>query len=150
MAYAFGDPKHVPQGSTRNIPIASATESALLVVDVQKYASIPNSGCHEGVSRQDLPEFFSGVDRIVPNIAMLLESARKSGSEVIYTYIECLTTDGRDSSLDYKLSGPLFVAKGSTGAEMVEGIEPDDAGLTGNLHVPSTVILFPPNCYQER
>ena len=37
---------------------------------------------------------------------------RSARGEVVYTVIEALTKDGRDASLDYKLSGPLFVPRG--------------------------------------
>jgi nicotinamidase-related amidase len=43
----------------------------------------------------------------------------------MYTVIENLTRDGRDRSLDYKISG-IFVAKGSREAKVVDAIAPAD------------------------
>jgi nicotinamidase-related amidase len=53
----------------------------------------------------------------------LLEEFRGAGLEVIYTVIENLTQDGRDRSLDYKLSDFNF-AKGSWESRVVEEIVP--------------------------
>ena len=39
--------------------------------------------------------------------------------------IECLTRDGRDRSLDYKISG-IFAAKGSWEAEVIDELRPGD------------------------
>ena len=44
---------------------------------------------------------------------------------MIYTVIENLTRDGRDRSLDYKISG-IFVAKGLWEAKVVDAIAPAD------------------------
>ena len=42
---------------------------------------------------------------LLPALRRLLERCRALGHEVIYTCIESETVDGRDRSLDYKLSG---------------------------------------------
>jgi ureidoacrylate peracid hydrolase len=42
---------------------------------------------------------------------------------VMYTVIEALTCDGRDLSLDYKISG-LFVPRGSWDAKVLDAIAP--------------------------
>ena len=39
MAYAFGNSKHVPLGAKRSVPCV-ASETALLVIDVQYYCSM--------------------------------------------------------------------------------------------------------------
>lgn len=125
MAYPYGHPNKVPPGSTRQIP-CRALETAVLVVDVQKHCSKPHQGAFVGTSRSDLPYFFDRVDEtIVPNISLLLKAARHAGSEIIYTVIEALTLDGRDQSLDYKLSGPLFVPKGHPDAAVPSEIMPE-------------------------
>ena len=49
----------------------------------------------------------------------------RRGVEVIYTVIENLTRDGRDRSLDYKLSD-FFIAKGSREARVLDAIAPGD------------------------
>src|SRR6185295_3074396 len=53
----------------------------------------------------------------------LIAACRHGGVEVIYTVIENLTRDGRDRSLDYRLSG-FFIAKGSPEAQVLDAIAP--------------------------
>ena len=70
------------------------------------------------------PEFYKATAlRVIPNIAALIEAFRAARLEVIYTVIENLTTDGRDRSLDYKLSN-LGFAKGSHEAQVVPELAP--------------------------
>ena len=57
----------------------------------------------------------------LPNMVRLQQACRRAGIEVTYTVIESLTADGRDRSLDYKITG-FNVPKGSPDAKMVEGI----------------------------
>jgi ureidoacrylate peracid hydrolase len=55
----------------------------------------------------------------------LLQAAfRKAGIEVLYTVIESLTLDGRDRSLDYKITG-FHVPKGSWDGKVLEEIAPE-------------------------
>lgn len=106
--------------SSREItPVAERT--ALLIIDVQKYCASPES---EKFADGDYTYFFDALDRqVVPNIQRLLACFREGGHEIVYTMIESLTADGRDRSLDYKLSG-LHVPKGGVGAEMLDPIRP--------------------------
>jgi ureidoacrylate peracid hydrolase len=62
-------------------------------------------------------------NRTIPNIQNLLAAARKAKIEVIYTVIASHTQDGRDLSLDYKISG-LFCPKDSIDAQVLEDIRP--------------------------
>ncbi len=71
--------------------------------------------------------------RVIPNIAALLKSFRNAGLEVIYTVIEDLTADGRDRSLDYKLSN-LGFPKGSHEAQVVSELAP----LPDEIVLPKT------------
>lgn len=96
----------IPEGLTRDRPIVP-DRAALLVIDAQNGTS--------GAA--------AGMERTVANIARLLAAFRAARLEVIFTVIENLTEDGRDRSLDYKLSG-LSVAKGSWEARMLPGLEP--------------------------
>ena len=124
MAYAFNHPRLVPPGSTRNVPCV-ARETAVLVVDVQEYCSRPGQGIFHATKRSELPYFFDRIDTVmVPSISKLLHEARRSGVEVLYTVIEALTADGRDASLDYKLSGPLHVPKGHPHAAVLPELKP--------------------------
>ena len=63
----------------------------------------------------------------------LIEAFRGARLEVIYTVIEDLTGDGRDRSLDYKLSN-LGFAKGSHEAQVV----PELAPVPGEIVLPKT------------
>lgn len=91
--------------------------AALLIVDMQ------NGTCGSEVTAKN-PELHKAVaDRVIPNIARLLQAFRGAGLEVIYTVIENLTLDGRDRSLDYKLSHMGF-AKGAIDAKVVAEIAP--------------------------
>jgi ureidoacrylate peracid hydrolase len=53
----------------------------------------------------------------------LQAACRHARIEVMYTVIEALTRDGRDLSLDYKISG-LFVPRGSWDAKVLDAIAP--------------------------
>ena len=65
----------------------------------------------------------------IPAIGNLLQGFQKQQrlkrSNVIHTYIECLTKDGRDQSLDYKLSS-FLVPKGDPDAQILERLAPGD------------------------
>lgn len=100
----------------RDRPITKG-HAALLIIDVQNGTCGPN----EMASR---PEFYrANALRVIPNIAALLEAFRRAKLEVIYTVIENLTPDGRDRSLDYKLSN-LGYPKGSHEAKVIPEIAP--------------------------
>jgi ureidoacrylate peracid hydrolase len=104
--------------------------AALLVVDLQK-------GLYVASRIATDPERSYLHDRIensvIPNGQRLIAACRAAGTEVIYTVIECLTLDGRDRSLDYKISG-LFAAKGSREAEVIDALAP----LDNEIVIPKT------------
>ena len=103
---------------TRDRPIVKG-RAALLIVDVQ-------NGTFGPAQAKSKPEFHAlASTRVIPNIRRLLEAFRRARLEVIYTVIENLTQDGRDRSLDYKLSG-FNIAKGSWEARVVEEIAPQE------------------------
>jgi ureidoacrylate peracid hydrolase len=60
---------------------------------------------------------------VIPNGKRLLSACRNAGVEVLFTTVECYTLDGRDRSLDYKVSG-IFYAKGSWEAQVVDELKP--------------------------
>ncbi|WP_108260180.1 isochorismatase family cysteine hydrolase [Mangrovicoccus ximenensis] len=106
-----------PLAQGRNRPF-TAGKTAVLVVDVQ------NETFNDSHAAQR-PWFYEQArDRAIPNTARLIERARAHGIEVMYTVIESLTLDGRDQSLDYKLSG-FNVPKGSWEAQVVEALAPE-------------------------
>ncbi len=101
---------------TRDRPIRPG-RAALLVIDVQ------NGACNARHA-ESRPEFYAAaMGRVVPNIVRLLAAFRRARLEVIHTVIENLTADGRDRSLDYKLSG-FFYAKGSWEAQPLAEVAP--------------------------
>lgn len=106
--------------------------SALLYIDVQNYNTRPDGGEYkdEGLTPQQAENkyayFFQRLEKVViPNMQRLQTACRKKGIEVLYTTIESLTKDGRDRSLDYKITG-FNVAKGSWDARVLDAIEPLD------------------------
>jgi nicotinamidase-related amidase len=107
----MGDPR-----SNRDRPIL-AQRAALLVIDVQNWTCRPQ----DATTR---PEFHrAATGRVIPNIRRLLDAFRTARLEVIYTVIENLTENGRDRSLDYKLSD-ISVAKGSWEAQVIAEVAP--------------------------
>ena len=89
---------------------SSSGRTALLVIDLQKGEYNP-----EKVRRRAGRRLYVGPhlpDRHPERPTVAQPPAGRAGIEVVYTTIESLTLDGRDRSLDYKISG-IFAAKGS-------------------------------------
>ena len=102
----------------REIPL-EPNKCALLVIDMQIYCATPGKGLFKDEDPNNITEenkyMFKRLDEtVIPNIRSLLDIFRSNRPkcDVIYTYIESLTKDGRDQSLDYKLSG-FLVPKGN-------------------------------------
>ena len=57
------------------------------------------------------------VEEVSPIWTGLRDACRDAGIEVMYTVIQSLTADGRDQSLDYKISG-FHVPPGSFDAQV--------------------------------
>ena len=99
-----------------------AARAALLVIDAQNWVM-------DEANRPPRPEFYAAArETVIPNIARLIAAARAAGAEVVYTVMENATRDGRDRSLDYKLSG-FFIAKGSRDARVIDALAPGDDEL---------------------
>jgi nicotinamidase-related amidase len=91
---------------------------AVLVVDAQNAEVVPEY-------ERERPEYWKAVhDRALPNQRKVIDAARRAGAEIIYTVIESLTADGRDRSLDHKLS-KIFVPKGSPLAGVIDVVAPE-------------------------
>jgi ureidoacrylate peracid hydrolase len=117
----------VTQPLSREIDIDPA-HAAILFVDVQNYNCTWDGGeyAHLGVAEKEqrYGYFFRTLKHsALPNMVLLQQACRRAGIEVIYTLIESLTADGRDRSLDYKISG-FNVPKGSPDARMVDELTP--------------------------
>ena len=104
--------------------------TALLLVDVQKYNCTWGGGEYAGLSAAEMETrygyFFRTLkDSALPNMVRLQQACRAAGVEVTYTLIESMTAEGRDRSLDYKITG-FNVPKGSPDAKMVDELAPTD------------------------
>jgi len=96
-----------------------ASKTAILVVDAQ------NAELAKEVLEK-YPEFDTALHcRALPAMKKLVLGARARGVEIIYTVIEALTQDGRDRSLDHKLSN-ILVPKGSPLAMVMDEVAPND------------------------
>ena len=116
------------QPTSREIEIEPAC-AALLFVDVQNYTARRDGGEYAGLAPAEIDERFGWFFRTMaetslPNMQRLQAACRRAGIEVLYTVIESLTRDGRDRSLDYKISG-LHVPRGSADAQVVAEIAPE-------------------------
>jgi ureidoacrylate peracid hydrolase len=116
-----------------NLPLSREIEidpahAALLFVDVQNYNCRRDGGEYARLSAAEKEQrygyFFRTLEQhALPNMVRLQAAARHARIEVTYTVIESLTVDGRDRSLDYKISG-FNVPKGSSDAQVVQELAP--------------------------
>lgn len=114
---------------SRDVPVVPE-RTALLFIDVQNFSARPEGseykdrGLSPEVAYQEHRYFFDQVREVaLPNMQRLQSSCRENGVEVMYTVIESLTQDGRDRSLDYKITG-FNVPRGSWDAQMLEEVKP--------------------------
>ena len=111
---------------TRDVPVVP-DQTALVFIDVQNYAAHPDGGEFRDLPTAERASYAYYLDRLaeiaLPNMARLQAACRAAKVEVIYAVIENLTADGRDRSLDYKISG-INVAKGSWDAQVCDAIAP--------------------------
>ena len=110
--------------ATREAAIVPA-RAALLVVDMQNFCAQRGEG---SLAKPD-PDYDYYLERIettvVPNLQRLIRTFRENGIEVMYTVIESLTQDGRDRSLDHKLSD-IHVPRGSRLGRVIDALAPAD------------------------
>jgi ureidoacrylate peracid hydrolase len=104
--------------------------AALLFVDVQNYNATAAGGEFAAMPpdhvQQEYGWFFETLrTKAVPNMHKLQNACRNGRIEVLYTVIESATQDGRDRSLDYKVSN-LHVPKGSWDAKVIDELRPAD------------------------
>ncbi|WP_424984197.1 isochorismatase family cysteine hydrolase [Maritalea sp. S77] len=114
---------------SRDIPL-EPQQSGLLFIDVQNFAAKRDGGEFKDLSdaafEKDYGWFFEQMQqRVVPNMRKLQKAFRAKKMEVLYTTIESLTLDGRDRSLDYKITG-FNVPKGSWDGKVIDELEPTD------------------------
>jgi ureidoacrylate peracid hydrolase len=114
---------------SRNLPLDPAA-SALLFIDVQNFCARRDGGEFKGLAQDEFNDsygwFFDKFEReTLPNMQRLQSAFRARNIEVMYTVIESLTKDGRDRSLDYKITG-FNVPKGSWDGKVLDAIAPED------------------------
>lgn len=114
--------------TSRDVPLQKGRVSVLFV-DVQNFCLHPEGGeirdATEAQRQETLLPFINRVRaETVPKMQALQAAARKAGVEVMFTTIESLTRDGRDRSLDYKITG-FNVPKGSFDAQVIDELAPD-------------------------
>ncbi len=101
---------------TRDRPF-DPKRTCLLLIDTQNFVWNPQVA-------ERHPYFDATLrETVIPNLQKLLHAFRAAGGEVMYTVMENLTEDGRDRSLDYKLS-KFFIAKGSWDAKVLDAVAP--------------------------
>jgi len=115
--------------TSRDIPLVRA-RAALLFVDVQNFCCRRDGGEFAGMPAAEIEEkygyFFERLERLaIPNMRRLQAGFRAAGIEVMYTTIESLTLDGRDRSLDYKITG-FNVPKGSWDGKVIDALAPGE------------------------
>jgi ureidoacrylate peracid hydrolase len=122
---------------SRDLPL-EPHQSALLFIDVQNYTANRASSAFQGFTPAEFSAshgwFFDHINAtVIPNMQTIQHACRAAGIEVIYTTIESLTQDGRDRSLDYKITG-FNVPKGSWEAQVIDAIAP----LEDEIRIPKT------------
>ncbi|MBN8897987.1 MAG: cysteine hydrolase [Rhodospirillales bacterium] len=115
-------------GLSREVPV-DPDHAALLFIDVQNFNARPDGGEYAGMDPAERDArygfYFRTMEQTtLPAMQRLQAACRRARIEVMYTVIESLTQDGRDMSLDYKISG-LYVPKGSWDAQVLDGIAPE-------------------------
>ncbi|MEG3129097.1 isochorismatase family cysteine hydrolase [Pantoea cypripedii] len=115
--------------TSRDIAIEKAS-ATLLFIDVQNYNARRDGGEYVGMSAAQQNEqfgyFFDIIEReTLGNMQKIQAACRAEKIEVMYTVIESLTKDGRDRSLDYKITG-FNVPRDSWDAQVLDAIAPGE------------------------
>lgn len=99
--------------------------TALLFVDLQEIFCRPGLDPSHAAWGEDHYYFQRLRETAIPNQVKLLEAARAAGVNVLHTIIEALTKDGRDISLDHRLSN-IFIPKGLPEGQPIRELAPID------------------------
>ena len=83
-------------------------ETALLLVDMQRIWLEPGADPSHPELGPDDYFYRHTASETIPNQERILRAAREAGVEVLHTIIQSLTEDGRDRSLDHKLT-PIHI-----------------------------------------
>ena len=108
---------------SREVPL-DPDHAALLIVDVQNYCAHPDGAGSRKLDAQQRSYLFGRLRQTaLPNLQLLQSACRRARIEVVYAAVENMTRDGRDRSLDYKISG-IDVPRGSWDAQVLAEIAP--------------------------
>jgi nicotinamidase-related amidase len=123
--------------TTRDVPVDPRL-TTLLFIDVQNFCALREGGEYKELSDAEFEKkhgYFMRemTERVVPNMQRLQAGCRRAGIEVMYTLIRNLTRDGRDRSLDYKITG-FNVAPDSWDGQVIDALKP----LEDEIVIPKT------------
>jgi len=112
---------------SRDIPL-DPSASAILFIDVQNFSVRREGGEFKDLTDEEIDAkysyYFEAIHAsAIPNMQKLLSGFRQAGIEVMHTVIESLTLNGRDRSLDYKITG-FNVPKGSWDGKVIDELKP--------------------------
>lgn len=107
---------------SRDGPFAQG-QTALLLVDMQRVWLTPGADPDHPERGPDHYFYRQTAAHTVPNAQRLLRAARENGIEVLHTIIQSLTEDGRDRSLDHKLT-PIHIPPSSPDGMPIASLSP--------------------------
>lgn len=114
---------------SREVPL-ERSQAAILFIDVQNFSARRDGAEFKDLTSDEIQEkygyYFDRLQTLaLPNMQKLQAGFREAGIEVMYTTIESLTKDGRDRSLDYKITG-FNVPRGSWDGKVLDELAPGD------------------------
>jgi len=115
--------------ATRDLPV-EIPHTTLLFIDVQNFCAHRQGSEFKDLTpaafEEKLGYYFRQLESVViPNMQRLQAGCRKKGIEVMYTLIRNLTRDGRDRSLDYKITG-FNIPPDSWDGRVIDAIAPGE------------------------
>src|SRR5215207_8288087 len=132
--------------TTRDVPVEK-NRTTLLFIDVQNFCVHREGGEFKGLSDAEFEEkhgFFMREmeQRVVPNMQRLQAGCRRAGIEIMYTVIRNLTRNGRDRSLDYKITG-FNVPPDSWDGQVIDPLKPGNDEMV--IPKPSSNVFMSTN-----
>jgi nicotinamidase-related amidase len=122
---------------TRSLPARDAPfvlgETVLFLVDMQRIWLEPGLDPDHADWPADHYFYREVASRVLPNQKRLVAAARAAGVEVMQTIIQSLTEDGRDRSLDHKLT-PIHIPPSLAAGRP----HPDVAPISDEIVIPKT------------
>jgi nicotinamidase-related amidase len=113
----------LPHVSPRDMPLRRG-QTTILFVDMQRAWVEPGRDAH--VDPHAAQYYYERVEaQVIPNQRRLLAAMRGAGENVVHTIIESLSADGRDRSLDHKLSD-MHLPKGHPDARVIDALSPQE------------------------